>query len=735
MRRHAGSHHVVAALLVKPALRAGFCAVLLAGALLALPSLGAPVTAMTFNVRYPAPQDLNEKSWDVRKDLVIKVIKRHQPDFLGTQEIVAEYLPFLEKELPEYAHIGRFREGDGDRYDECSKIFYRKDRWEIVDGDQGSFQLSDTPEVVGSRDWTSMARVTSWARFRRIGTGETLYVYNTHWDHRTGRDESSRLCAERIAKRKVPTDPVIFMGDFNRRQDTPPIRHLRGEKVYGIDPPIVLTDTDPDVLKIDHVLVWPKTAEVVKVGVVKERFEVGEYKNVRPSDHDPTLAVIDFEKRRPNVVLILADDLGYGDLSCYGQTAYRTPAIDRLAQEGVRATDFYVPVPYCAPSRGALLTGRHPFRNGLTRNPHPYIHDEIGLNPEEVTLGEVFRQAGYATTCIGKWHLGHTAKFHPLNQGFDEYYGILYSNDMIPVQVWENRTVVENPAEQTLLTRRYTERAADFIQRNRDQPFFLYLPHAMPHKPLAASNRFYTPGTPDDLYADVIRELDWSVGRIFQSLEKAGVLENTIFIFMSDNGPHYGGSTGGLKGKKATSWEGGVRVPFIIRYPAELPNGQPVSTPIWSLDIFPTLLAFAGISSPEGVVLDGENISGILKGRQATHRPIFTAHNEQIITVRDGDWKLFVHEPRYLSKRDLNPDYVDPVRPNGVTILGPKEQPTSMDYPGLVPRPFPNSLPLFNLADDRSESVDQADRHPEIAERLVREYKQFLKGLPMHGTP
>ena len=428
---------------------------------------------------------------------------------------------------------------------------------------------------------------------------------------------------------------------------------------------------------------------------------------------------------QPNVVLILADDLGYGDLSCYGQTKYQTPAIDRLAAEGARATDFYVPVPYCAPSRAAILTGRFPFRNGMTRNPHPGIHDEIGLRLEEITLGEMFQQAGYATICIGKWHLGHIEKFHPTHQGFDDYYGILYSNDMLPIQVWDNHDVVENPAEQTQLTKRYTQRAVDFIEENKERPFFLYLPHAMPHKPLAASDEYYTPETPDDLYADVIRELDGSVATIRRALETAGVLENTIFIFMSDNGPHYGGSTGGLKGKKATAWEGGVRVPFIVRYPVEFPGGQVVSTPIWSLDIFPTLLDLAGIALPDGVAYDGENIAGVLKGEPQAHRPIFSAHNEKIITVRDGDWKLYVHEPRYVSRRDFDPNYVDRVWPNGVTILGQKEQPTSMEYPGAVPKPFENPLPLFNLADDPSESIDLAGEHPEIVERLTAEYQRF----------
>lgn len=252
------------------------------------------VTAMTFNVRYPSPKDLDRKSWDVRKDLVVKTIRKYEPDFLGTQEIVAEYLPFMEEQLPEYAHIGRFRKGDGDRFDECSKIFYRKDRWEVVDGDEGSFQLSDTPEVVGSRDWTSMARVTSWGRFREKASGRTLYVYNTHWDHRTGRDESSLLCAEQIAARKVPGDPVVFMGDFNQRQDQKSIRHLLGEHVFEPPPPIAMADTDPEVKKIDHIFVMPPDTKILEAGVIGDRFDVGGYEQVSPSDHDPTLAVLQF---------------------------------------------------------------------------------------------------------------------------------------------------------------------------------------------------------------------------------------------------------------------------------------------------------------------------------------------------------------------------------------------------------------------------------------------------------
>ena len=448
------------------------------------------------------------------------------------------------------------------------------------------------------------------------------------------------------------------------------------------------------------------------------------------------LAFSNPDSDQPNVVLIMADDLGYGDLSCYGQEAYETPHIDRLAREGVQATDYYVPVPYCAPSRAALLTGRFPFRNGIVKNPHPDGHelnDHIGLSSDEITLGEVYQPRGYQTAAIGKWHLGHQPQFFPTRHGFDEYYGILYSNDMLPIQIMDDEEVDEYPVDQRHLTAKYTARAIDFIDRNHDQPFFLYVPHAMPHKPLAASEDYYTPDTPDDLYHDVIRELDASVGQIVERLRKHHILENTIVIFTSDNGPHFGGSSGGFKGKKATPWEGGTRVPFVIRHPASLPTDQTITTHFWSIDLFPTLLAMTGISAPAGIHYDGIDIREILTGDRTSHPPIYSAQDNKIITIRDGDWKLYVNKPRYLSARDLNPDWVDPKWPNGTTILAQAEQPNSMAYPGIVPKPFANPLPLFNLAKDPTESTDVAASHPEIVKRLTQTYERFLASMPLAG--
>lgn len=429
---------------------------------------------------------------------------------------------------------------------------------------------------------------------------------------------------------------------------------------------------------------------------------------------------------KPNVVIILTDDLGYGDISCYGQKGFKTPQIDKLADQGVLCTDFYVPTPYCAPSRATLLTGRFPLRHGLTQNPAPDAGiNDVGLANEEITLGEVFQVAGYKTKLIGKWHLGHKPEFFPVHHGFDEYFGILYSNDMRPVQLIENKDTIEYPVDQNLLTKRYTGQAIDFIERNKKQPFFLHLCHAMPHKPLAASQRFYSPETSENLYHDVIRELDWSVGQIIEKLEKLKILENTIVIFMSDNGPWYGGSTGGLKGMKATTWEGGIRVPFIIRYPKILPEKAKVGVPCWSPDIFPTILALSGVQTSTVITLDGQDITDILKGKRTEHPPVYSMHNTEIMSVRKGDWKLFVRKPPYWKEIDLS-TWRDSRFPDGTTVIAPLTgQKTPADYPGVKPIEFLNEILLFNLRDDPSETVDLSSDNPEIVNELMEETQKF----------
>ena len=438
-------------------------------------------------------------------------------------------------------------------------------------------------------------------------------------------------------------------------------------------------------------------------------------------------------EQKPNVLIILTDDMGYGDISSYGQESYQTPHIDNIAKHGVLSTSFYVPTPYCAPSRATLLTGRFPLRHGLIKNPTPDAGmkiNNIGLASKEITMAEVFQENGYATKAIGKWHLGHKEEFFPVEQGFEEYYGILYSNDMRPAQIIENRDTIQNPVDQRLLTKTYTNQAIDFIKRKKEDPFFLYLAHAMPHKPLAASDRFYTPETPNDLYADVVRELDWSVGEIMATLKDLKILDNTIVIFMSDNGPWYGGSTGGLKGMKATTWEGGIRVPFMIRFPKVFPKNRKVDIPLWSPDIFPTLFSLTSIETTKSIALDGQDMTTILQGKNKSHPPVFSMHNDEIMSIRKGDYKLFVNKPRYRKKVDLR-NWSDPRGPDGRTIIAQLEgQATPADYPGVSPEEPKNKIQLFNLKNDPTESNDLAAVQPEVVKELLSEYENFKASFP-----
>ncbi len=426
---------------------------------------------------------------------------------------------------------------------------------------------------------------------------------------------------------------------------------------------------------------------------------------------------------RTNIIIIFCDDLGAGDLGVQGHPEFKTPRIDRLAAEGARLTSFYSTCPYCAPSRASLQTGRYQVRSGVVTNPTPDggIND-VGIPASELTLGELFQRAGYATCCIGKWHLGHKPEFHPLRHGYDTYYGILYSNDMRPVELWDDDKIVEYPVAQATLTRRYTERAIAFIERRRDQPFFLYLPHAMPHKPLAASDDFYRKSGAG-LYGDVIAELDWSVGRIVDTLQKLGIDERTLLLFTSDNGPWYGGSTGGLRGMKGQSWEGGIRVPMIARWPGRIPAGVVSAEPAMMPDLFTTALAVAGIAPPADRPIDGRDIMPLFAGPgPGPHQAIFSFSMDRLMTVRSGDWKLLLHAPPAHREKVWQPDdpYTDPRAPDGVTILAPFEQMHPSRFPGIrtgdpVRAPSPG---LFNLKEDPSEQHDVADQHPDVVERL-----------------
>ncbi len=442
-----------------------------------------------------------------------------------------------------------------------------------------------------------------------------------------------------------------------------------------------------------------------------------------------------------NVIIIYADDLGYGDLSCYGHEAFETPRLDQLATEGARFTQFYTTCGFCAPSRASLLTGRYPHRNNLmTSNPVPardygvagnpnHPGDTLGLPVEELTLGEMFHAAGHHTCCIGKWHLGHQPEFYPTRAGFDEYLGILYSNDMHPVELWRNEEVVEYPVVQATITRRYTDRAIEFIEEHQAEPFFLYLPHAMPHKPLAASEEFYQ-STGHGLYADVISELDAEIGRLVDAVDRLELASKTLIVFTSDNGPWYGGSTGGLRGMKGTWWEGGIRVPMIARWPGVIEAGQTIDEPAIILDLFTTALAVAGIELPDDRAIDGVNLMPLLRGSSSLNeRPLFSFQG-QIRTVRVGDWKLHTSIP---GPQNRNDDWIDPRRPNGVTLLAPYEQARPSEYPGLLTGDEPTGVALFNLADDPGEQRNLADENPIKVLLMLDliEQMQSQAGLPI----
>jgi arylsulfatase A-like enzyme len=318
---------------------------------------------------------------------------------------------------------------------------------------------------------------------------------------------------------------------------------------------------------------------------------------------------------QPNIVVIFTDDLGYGDIGPFGHPTIRTPHLDRMASKGMKLTQFYVADPVCTPSRAALMTGRLPVRSGLTRVLYP--DDSTGLPAREVTLAEALSDQGYATAAVGKWHLGHLPQYLPTAHGFDSYFGVPYSNDMYadPDAAWERKrhfpdvplmrdtTVVERPVRQATLTRRYTEEATQFIRENRgEQPFFLYLAHTFPHVPLHASERFRGESR-RGRYGDVVEELDWSVGRVLQTLRERDLAENTLVVFTSDNGPWLtkglrGGSPGLLRNGKGTTWEGGMRVPTIAWWPSEIEGGTVSAALGTTMDLYTTALRLAGATPP-----------------------------------------------------------------------------------------------------------------------------------------
>jgi arylsulfatase A len=368
------------------------------------------------------------------------------------------------------------------------------------------------------------------------------------------------------------------------------------------------------------------------------------------------------ETSRPNFVVIFADDLGYGDLSCYGSPTIRTPELDRMAVDGLRMTSFYAAAAVCSPSRAALLTGRYPVRCGMPHNAGP--GSENHLPESEITLAQALKEAGYRTMAVGKWHLGHhRPELLPLGRGFDAWYGLPYSNDMRPpwvkteepLALFRDTEPIEHPVDQTTLTARYTDEAVQFIEESGDTPFFLYVAHSMPHLPIFASERFRGQSR-GGLYGDVIEEMDWSTGRIREALKARGIEDNTLIIFTSDNGPWldlpdrmlqegnepwHAGSPGPLRGAKGATYEGGFRVPMLACWPGVIPAGSQSDELATTMDFLPTLLEAAGGGAPSDRTLDGRDILPLLKGGGGSpHEAFFYFRGERLEAVRAGAWKL-----------------------------------------------------------------------------------------------
>jgi arylsulfatase A-like enzyme len=409
----------------------------------------------------------------------------------------------------------------------------------------------------------------------------------------------------------------------------------------------------------------------------------------------------------PNVVIIYCDDLGYGDVGCFGATGYETPAIDRLAKEGMRFTDFYVAQAVCSASRTALLTGCYPNRVGILGALGPTSPN--GIHDDETTLAELCKQRGYVTAIYGKWHLGHHPQFLPTRHGFDDYFGLPYSNDMWPQHptakfpdlplIDDARTIAKNP-DQTQLTTWYTERAVKFIDQNHQRPFFLYVPHSMPHVPLFVSDKF-AGKTKRGLFGDVIAEIDWSVGQILAALDRHEIADRTLVIFTSDNGPwlSYGdhaGSAGPLREGKGTAWDGGVRVPCVMRYPGLIPPGTECDEPAMTIDVLPTVAKLLSAELPQQKI-DGKNILPLLRGGSARspHEALYFYWGNELHAIRSGRWKLhFPHEYRSLRGE-----------PGKAGLPGPYVQRMT-------------ELELYDLETDIGEAKNVAAQHPDVVARL-----------------
>lgn len=419
---------------------------------------------------------------------------------------------------------------------------------------------------------------------------------------------------------------------------------------------------------------------------------------------------------QPNIIIIFADDLGYGDLGSFGHPTIQTPHLDQMAANGVKLTQFYAAASVCTPSRAGLLTGRLPIRSGMCSSKRRVLFPDSdgGLPATEITIAEGLKSAGYATACVGKWHLGHLHPHLPTDNGFDEYFGIPYSNDMSPrendwvgaqhfpsIPLMEGDSIIETRPDQSQLTKRYTQKALDFIERYHDHPFFLYLPHTFPHVPLYANEDFKDKSL-RGLYGDVVEEIDWSVGQILSKLEDLGLDKNTLVVFTSDNGPwlvmkEEGGSAGLLREGKGSSWEGGQREPFIAQWPGVIPAG--ISNPALSstMDLLPTCFALGGAALPNDRTIDGVDMMAVLKNESTyLHERFPFFLGAELFAYREGPWKIHF--------KTLTP-YVG--------------QSSAVHDPPL----------LYHLEHDPSESRDMAAANPGIVNELKLKAMSFLSTI------
>lgn len=434
----------------------------------------------------------------------------------------------------------------------------------------------------------------------------------------------------------------------------------------------------------------------------------------------------------PNVVIILADDLGYGDVGCFGDKKCKTPNLDRMAAEGVKFTSFYVAQAVCSASRAALMTGCYSNRVGMAGALNHTSHE--GINPDEWLLPEMCKARGFATAAFGKWHLGTRPAFHPMRNGFGEFFGIPYSNDnskyhpslaseMPPLPLYEGDKVIETDPDQSQFTRRITEHAVSFIERNKSKPFFLYVPHVMPHVPIFASDKF-NGKSGAGLYADVVAELDDSVGQIMAAIKANGIDDRTLVIFFSDNGPFlsYGthaGSPGPLREGKLTAFDGGVRVPCIMRWPGKIAGGRECDEPVMSIDLLPTIVELINGKVSKNK-LDGQSIRPLIldeKGAKSPHESLFFYAGDELQSMRMGKWKL--HFPHaYLT-------VTEPTRDDGKPAGFGKLKPLSITQSGIEGIASRHGYgvkkieeSLFDLDTDKGETTNVLPDHPEIAAKM-----------------